>query len=574
MINYFLMIKLRGKHKTELAIICWVVAGLTIVYFFVLAKLPFFAVAKLKTQDIILALSRPLRPPPLNSGNIVIISIDDESFSALNKKWPWRRAMFAYLIDRLKLYQPKVIALDFSFTGESEQKTDDELLSQAIAYADKKVVLASYISPQGEYMAPWKKLTDSIFAYGFVNKPQDRDFYVRNARTAIFSAKGGIIDYSLELKILAKYLGSAEEDIAYQGENIRIKDTLIPIDKDGTLPINFRFELNEFNRLPFWQVLNVELASQAFKDKIVLVGSTSEIVHDIYHTPLGIMPGVAINANTLLMLLNKDFIKTAPSWLEFLIMLCLVMFVLMLTYKTARPQILILIAGLITIYCGIGVVLFMRNIRLDYFGPVFMMAACHLGVSAYKYFKLTWENINLKTLAITDGLTGLFTYRYFELRLNSELERAKRYGLTFSLAIMDIDHFKKVNDTYGHEAGNAVLRQITELLRKESRKVDILFRYGGEEFCVILTHTSKQGALRYTEKMRKLIENSKFPETKESKVTSSFGIASFPEVNAPTIKELINAADIALYKAKNSGRNCSIVFKPEFLSEKTLNKNL
>lgn len=562
-----MMFKLKRKYKTELAKLIFVVITLLIAYFFVLSKYSVFADLKLKTQDAILRISRLIKPPPEHSNDIVVITVDDESFRVLNKKWPWRRAMFAYLIDKLKPYQPKVVALDFSFGGESEQKIDDELLVQAISYANN-VIIASYISPNGEYMAPWKTIADSCVAYGFINKPRDRDFFMRNSRAAIFSQKGEVIDYSLGLKTLAWYLNFDPKYLTSDGKNIAIKNLAIPIKRDGTLPINFRLRFDEFNCIPFWRVINTNLPPDTFKDKIVLVGSTNEIVHDIYHTPLGIMPGVIINANELLMLLNRDFIKELPRWLELLIMCFFVLLVAILTYRAKTPPIVLFpVAGLILIFWGIGILLFIRNFRMDYFGPAFMMAACYLGVSSFKYFKLILENIGLRTLAITDELTGLFTYRYFELYLTNELERSRRYSLPLSLVIMDIDHFKKINDTFGHEIGNVVLRKIAEALRKESRKADVLFRYGGEEFCIVLTHTLKGGAFNYAEKMRKLIEELKFPAEKNLKVTSSFGIASFPEVNAQTITELISAADTALYKAKSSGRNRAIIFDQSFTAK-------
>lgn len=558
------MVKAKVKYKTDLVKISCIAIILTAAYFFVLSQLHLFSVAKLKTQDTIAQISCRLKPLPKNSQDIVIVMVDDESFRVLNKKWPWRRALFAYLVDRLALFQPRVIAIDYSLAGESDQKLDDDLLIQAMRYAGN-VVIAAYVSSAGDYILPLKEIADSAFAYGFVNKPRDKDFYIRDAREVMFSKNGEIIDYSFSLKILAKYLGVSAKDITFQDKKLKVADIAIPIKEDGTLPINFSLQFKDFNRIPFWQVLNTELAPDIFKDKIVMVGSANEIVHDIYHTPLGIMPGVVINANELLMLLNRNFIRIPPRWLEFLIMLFFVLLATALTYKTTRPRVLFSVVGLIIIFWEAGILLFMRNIRLDYFGPAFMMASCYLGIIGYKYFGLAMENVNLKKLAITDGLTGLFVYRYFELRLNSELTHAKRYGLTFSLVIMDIDHFKKINDTFGHEIGNVVLRQLASLLRKESRKSDVVCRYGGEEFCVILINTPSEGALIYAEKMRRLIEELRFPEKEGLKVTASFGIASFPQVNSPTIKELITAADTALYNAKSSGRNQCVVFQPELL---------
>ena len=120
---------------------------------------------------------------------------------------------------------------------------------------------------------------------------------------------------------------------------------------------------------------------------------------------------------------------------------------------------------------------------------------------------------------------------------------------------MDLDHFKDINDTHGHETGNVVLKEISEILTNNTRKADVLFRYGGEELCVMLTNTSNEGALSYSEKMRGLIEGNLFTRRKNIRMTSSFGIATFPKDSVYTTDELINAADKALYQAKHAGRN-------------------
>jgi diguanylate cyclase (GGDEF)-like protein len=217
----------------------------------------------------------------------------------------------------------------------------------------------------------------------------------------------------------------------------------------------------------------------------------------------------------------------------------------------------------ILIFAYVSFNLFLKDYRIDFFSPLFMIALVYLGTSGYKYVTLLIESVTLKTLAITDGLTGLFLPRYFQVRLQNEFERTVRYGPVLSLVMMDIDHFKQINDTYGHQQGNVVLKAMAEILRNGSRKVDILARYGGEEFCALLPHTTQAGALEYSERLRKAIEAYAFPSPKGPlKITLSFGVVGIPREGISSPEEFVACADAALYRAKAEGRNRVYPFDP------------
>lgn len=163
----------------------------------------------------------------------------------------------------------------------------------------------------------------------------------------------------------------------------------------------------------------------------------------------------------------------------------------------------------------------------------------------------------LRQLAITDGLTGLYNHRYLKEHLEQELYRASRHLSEVSAVMIDIDHFKKYNDTYGHPAGDALLTAVARLLKENIRKIDIAARYGGEEFCLVLAETNKAAAVVVAEKMRRLVELSQF-QPQESRVngrvTISLGVATFPD-DATSMNDLIAIADRRLYHAKQGGRN-------------------
>lgn len=158
--------------------------------------------------------------------------------------------------------------------------------------------------------------------------------------------------------------------------------------------------------------------------------------------------------------------------------------------------------------------------------------------------------------AVTDSLTGIYNHREFQRRLNEEVERASRYGKEFSIMMIDIDHFKIFNDTYGHPVGDAILREIVKVIQRCIRTVDFPARYGGEEFTVVLPETIGESTIKVAERIRRSISETDFvtPSGHRAHLSVSIGIASFP-LDGSRREELIIAADQALYFAKRDGRN-------------------
>lgn len=158
----------------------------------------------------------------------------------------------------------------------------------------------------------------------------------------------------------------------------------------------------------------------------------------------------------------------------------------------------------------------------------------------------------LSELAYMDGLTGLYNRRFFDKELDKEITRAKRYSTNVSLIMLDLDFFKNLNDTYGHQKGDKVLMDVAEIIRKNSRAMDIPCRYGGEEIAVILPQTEIARSISVAEKLCKLIQTG--TASKGIEVTVSIGAAEFSSLNDSS-ENLIKAADEQLYKAKKNGRN-------------------
>jgi diguanylate cyclase (GGDEF)-like protein len=161
-----------------------------------------------------------------------------------------------------------------------------------------------------------------------------------------------------------------------------------------------------------------------------------------------------------------------------------------------------------------------------------------------------------KLLALTDGLTGLLNRRAFYDRLRSEYERYRRYGSHLSLIVADFDNLKQINDNYGHPMGDEMIKRIGDILREASRESDVLARYGGDEFVIVLPQTNTTNALNMAERIRYRIENYAFAlEDKVVSSTMSMGVATAPYKEINSSEDLLEAADKALYESKRSGKN-------------------
>ncbi len=159
-------------------------------------------------------------------------------------------------------------------------------------------------------------------------------------------------------------------------------------------------------------------------------------------------------------------------------------------------------------------------------------------------------------LSVIDSLTHVYNRRYFQHRLMDEFERGRRYDREFCCVIIDVDHFKDVNDTYGHPVGDDVLRHVAAILRRNIRAADVLCRYGGDEFGLVLPETNFPGAFVTAERVRRIVEKTVFNKSDNPiSITLSVGISSLIEGGALGMDELVTQADVALYQAKRGGRN-------------------
>jgi len=192
--------------------------------------------------------------------------------------------------------------------------------------------------------------------------------------------------------------------------------------------------------------------------------------------------------------------------------------------------------------------------------PAWRLEELSLGLAFSWFFLIlfAWrrwdEAASLLTDAGTDALTGLYNRRKTQRVLNQELERSRRYGIPLTVVMFDVDHFKHVNDTFGHPVGDIVLVTIARRIRRKMRTTDHLGRWGGEEFLLICPETDLAGAVRIADRMRRTIKRR--PMQKAGNITASFGVASFNPDDHPDAETLVAEADQYLYKGKEAGRDC------------------
>ena len=346
--------------------------------------------------------------------------------------------------------------------------------------------------------------------------------------------------------------------------DIIVSDTKIPLTRKGEAILNWYGPKETHTNIPLYKVINeIEGNNKTitdFKNKIVIIGTTAMALHDTKSVPIQdeTYPGVEVHATFVNNMLDNNFIKQTNATTNTIIVGCVITLVgaiAMLSTSTlfaSLSTILFTIAYLFISYY----VMELYNLWIPIVIPVLaIVLAFTLSIIA-KYLMKSRDFDYQYKLATIDGLTELYNHRYFQDTLRKQLDISRRYNQPMSLIICDIDFFKKFNDTYGHQAGDAVLRQVAQTLKKNSRTTDFVCRYGGEEMSIILPNTNAEEAMMLAKRICSAISEKPFHLTPvdTAPVTISLGVATFPD-NAQTPQDLIEWADKGLYYAKEHGRN-------------------
>ena len=346
--------------------------------------------------------------------------------------------------------------------------------------------------------------------------------------------------------------------------NLLLGSRKIFLDNDGSAILNWYGANGVYDQVPMYKLIKVingdaKDAGYDFKNKIIYFGTTASALFDIKTTPADkTVPGVEVQATFVNNLLDNNFIiKTDKAVTIFsgIILALLIGFCVMRiasAFTASFASVSIYFLYLLASYYAMKYF----NIWLEVIYPLILSLLAFISAFIVKYLIKSRDFEQQYKLATTDGLTDLYNHRYFQEQMLMAVENSKRYGTEFSLIILDIDFFKKFNDTFGHQAGDAVLRQVAHTLKKNVRATDIVCRYGGEEMSIILPNTPKDEAYTTAQKICERVASNKIKlsNDKESNVTISLGVATFPH-DGSTPSEIIDCADKRLYNAKHNGRN-------------------
>lgn len=535
--------------------------------------------------------------------DIVIVAIDEATYEYILDhygEWPLPRDVYVKLIDYLEAQNPKIIAFDLMFVKSMKSPVNaDEALIRAMAKY-KNVFTAMNLDNQPEDLRTPPKLPESLAVnvtnYSDINFD---DLTFSNCRSILegilkVTDNIGMINVSraddgilrkmpLFVKYQDKYysqlgLKVALEAINLQGDekintknfvidkdsNLILGERKIFTDKDGGVILNWYGPNGVYTQVPMYKlikVINGEAKDSGFdfKNKIVYFGTTASALFDIKTTPTGkTVPGVEVQATYLNNFLDNNFIVKADKAVTAftgIILALLTGFCIMRISSAFTASFASVSLYLIYIIVSYYMMKYF-NIWLEVIYPLMLALLAFISAFIVKYLIKSRDFEQQYKLATTDGLTELYNHRYFQEQMLMMVENAKRYNKEFSLIILDIDYFKKFNDTFGHQAGDAVLRQVAHTLKKNVRATDIVCRYGGEEMSIILPNTPKDEAASTAQKICDRVASNKYKlnSDKEGQVTISLGVATFPH-DGSTPSEIIDAADKRLYTAKNSGRN-------------------
>ena len=532
------------------------------------------------------------------SEDIVIITIDDASYEYILDnigEWPLPRGLYADVINYVEQQNPRMIIFDMLFIKSAKSSLEENVkLGNVFKQYDNVYTAMNFDYQPFDLRLPQN--LDEKFELKISNLSRNVDFRentftnYRPIIEEIMSNTPNVGSVNIarssdgvlrQAPVFVKYNDKFYPQIAFLAGYKAIKsniessftidnngyllysDRKIPLDKNGNTTLNWYGSSGNYTEIPIYKIIknikgqNIDLGID-FNNKIVLVGMTANSLFDLKTTPTDkLYPGVEVLATYINNIIDDNFIAKAPTPIT--VAICLIIS-LIIGFITLRFNHVGSMIGL-TLLTYFGYTIFTvelmqySNLWLELVPPLIFATFVFIAMLIVKYVIKTRDFEQQYKLATTDGLTGLYNHRYFQEQLANALENAKRYESQLSLIIIDIDDFKKFNDTYGHQAGDRVLVQVSQLLKRNVRSADIACRYGGEEMSIILPNINKESAIFTAEKLCKTIAEKDFLlNEKPAKVTISIGVSTYPH-DGLSSQDIIKIADERLYKAKANGKN-------------------
>ncbi len=533
------------------------------------------------------------------NANIVIVAIDDGSYEYILDKygeWPLQRDVYAKLVDLIELQNPKSIAFDLMFVKSMKSANDADAALVNIFNKYDNVYTAMNLDDQPDDLRLPAKLPETL-SVNIKNESRKTDFdYLEysNCRTIleeimnstsnigminVVRADDGVLRKmplflkyqgkyypQLGLKVALDYLGLKDKksfDVDKNSKLLLKGEKTIDVDNDGSVILNWYGPAGTFENIPMYKLIKVingeEKNTFDFHNKIVYFGATASSLFDIKTVPVDkVYPGVEVQTTYVNNIIDGSLIHRVPSYANALIGIVLIL--ITIGVVLVIPSMPVSVCLLMTVYLAYIMLTYYLmkffNLWIEIVSPLSLALFAFVITVVIKYLIKSRDFDAQYKLATTDGLTELYNHRYFQEQMQMHVSHAKRYDTVFSLIIIDIDFFKKFNDNFGHQSGDAVLRQVAFELKKNVRATDIVCRYGGEEMSIILPNTRNEEAIAIANKLCTIIASKKLKLSngRESNVTISLGVSTFG-LDAQTPAELIEAADKRLYNAKANGRN-------------------
>lgn len=531
------------------------------------------------------------------SKDIVIVAIDDASYEYVLDnfgEWPLPRDIYAKIVDYLEAQGPRAIAFDLLFVKSLKSKShaDEALIRSFKKYNNLFTSMNFDNQTEDLRVSPIlpKKLQLRVENRSKINFDNITYTNCRTILDGIINATSniGIINVSrsddgvlrtiplvvkyknkyypqLGLRVGLNYLGEMADlyKIDRSG-NFIIDDRSVYLDENGGAILNWYGGAGAYEYVPMYKLIKAVQGNKThldynFTDKIVYFGSTAASLYDIKTVPTSkVYPGVEVQATYINNIIDNSFIRRVNR-VYTLILSVLLAFLIFSVVTRINSVLISFLMSLSTYIIYIFIAYYAmkyENLWLEVVYPLIFSIFGFTSAYILKYLVKSRDFDEQYKLATTDGLTDLYNHRYFQEQIRRQIEHSNRYELDFSLIIIDIDFFKKFNDNFGHQSGDAVLKQVAQTLKRNVRATDIVCRYGGEEMSIILPNTTKTEAYTTAQKICELVANKQFrlSNGKETNVTISLGVSTYPE-DGSNAASIVEAADKKLYEAKNSGRN-------------------
>lgn len=529
--------------------------------------------------------------------DIVIVAIDDATYEYILDnfgEWPLPRNVYADIINYLEKQSPRAIAFDLMFVKslKSKNQADEALVSTFKRY--NNLFTSMNFDNQSEDLRVPPDLPEKLTLNVENNSKVDfSQLTFSNCRTILdgilnSTSNIGIINVSrsddgilrkmpfvvkykddyypqLALKVGLNYIGeNGNTFVIDKNSNFKIGDRTIYLDKDGSAILNWYGPAGTYTYIPMYQLIKAVNGEKTdlnydFSNKIIYFGTTASSLFDIKTVPTGkIFPGVEVQATYVNNIIDNSFIRKVDRSYTIALSILLALLIASIVMRVSSAYTVLIVSfSCYFVYLLISFfAMKYENLWLEIVYPLLFVVFAFTTTYIIKYLIKSRDFEQQYKLATTDGLTDLYNHRYFQEQIRMHVENSKRYNNNFSLIIIDIDFFKKFNDSFGHQSGDAVLRQVAQTLKKNVRATDIVCRYGGEEMSIILPNTGKDVAVSTAQKICERVAEHKFKlaNGKETNVTISLGVSTFP-FDGEDASSLIESADKRLYIAKNNGRN-------------------